>query len=528
MSSTLQAQATKSEVEAIIARTALKYDLLPYTSNPFPQTQPARLGALTRLFGISSKGLENARVLELGCAAGGNIIPHAVRYPSAEFVGVDLSRTQVAAGRSRITRLGLKNCVIHCKSFTELSDEDGKFDYIICHGVYSWVPAQVRDSILAICRGHLADEGVAMISYNVLPGWRMMQALRDAFLLYVPDHNDSRQRVAQARALLSILKEYSPETGAYKQILSGWADRLATLPDDYIAHEFLEEINEPCTFKQFVDDAARHNLTFLAEADLPSMVLDNQPAQTASKIREISGNQLVGSEQMLDILNGRTFRQSLLVKAEVGEKIDRNLTPKSVETLHFITAGDLTIKRMEKGGEATDAAGRRLVTEHKLVIDAVEKLAARHPASATVADLVDDSATPAQQDVVREALLRMGLSGLCTFTSEPVDAATKEARKPIAIELARTDAQMGEAATTNLRHERVGFDALAQFVLPLLDGTRDLAVIAELVAEAARLGRLNFDKDGVRITDAGQQSAIAGEQVRNLVANLGRAALLQG
>jgi methyltransferase-like protein len=289
----------------------------------------------------------------------------------------------------------------------------------------------------------------------------------------------------------------------------------------------LEEINEPCTFKQFVDDAARHNLTFLAEADLPSMVLDNQPAQTAKKIREISGNQLVGSEQMLDILNGRTFRQSLLVKAEVGVKIDRNLTAKSVDTLHFITAGDIKVKRTEKGGEATDAAGRRLVTEHKLVIDAVEKLAARHPASASVADLVDDASTAAQKEMVREALLRMGLSGLCTFISEPVAAATREARKPVAIELARTDAQMGEAATTNLRHERVSFDALGQFVLPLLDGTRDLAAVAELVVEAARIGRLNFDKDGVRVADPGQLAAIAGDQVRTLVGNLGKTALLQ-
>jgi methyltransferase-like protein len=333
--------------------------------------------------------------------------------------------------------------------------------------------------------------------------------------------------VAQARALLSILKDYSPETGAYKQILSGWADRLANLPDDYIAHEFLEEINDPCTFKQFIDDAARRNLAFLAESDLPSMVLDNQPQQTASKIREITGNQLIGSEQMLDILNGRTFRQSLLVKAEAGARINRNLTAKSVETLHVITAGDLTVKRADKGGAASDSAGRSLATEHKAVIDAVEKLAARHPASAAVSDLVDDNATPAEREMVCEAILRMGLSGLCTLMSEPVPAATKEARKPVAIRLARTDAQTGEAATTNLRHERLAFDALAQFVLPLLDGTRDAAAIAELVVEAAKTGRLNFERDGARITDPGQQSAIAGEQVRNLIANLRLAALLE-
>ena len=474
MSTILSGAAREGELEAIIARTALKYDLLPYTSNPFPQTQPARLGAVARLFGLNPKPLAKSRVLELGSAAGGNIIPLAAQYPDAEFVGVDLSRTQVAAGRARITRLGLTNTVIHCKSFTELTDDDGKFDYIICHGVYSWVPAQVRDAILAICRRHLADEGVAMISYNVLPGWRMMQALRDAFLLYVPDHNDSHQRVAQARSLLTILKEYSPDTGAYKQILSGWADRLANLPDDYIAHEFLEEINDPCTFKQFVDNAARHDLAFLGEADLPSMVLDNQPVETANKIREITGNQIIGSEQMLDILNGRTFRQTLLVRTELGAKINRNITNESVGQLHVITAGDITVTRTEKGGEAVDGFGRKLSSEHNAVIDAIEKLADRKAASASFDDLLDETVSEADKALVQETMLRLGLSGMCTFLSEPVRAAIAPSKTPVATLLARMDAQTGETATTSLRHERIGFDALGQFVLPLLDGTRDL------------------------------------------------------
>jgi methyltransferase-like protein/cyclopropane fatty-acyl-phospholipid synthase-like methyltransferase len=527
MSTILSGAATEAELEAIIARTALKYDLLPYTSNPFPQTQPARLGAVARLFGLNPKPLAKARVLELGSAAGGNIIPLAAQYPDAEFVGVDLSRTQVAAGRARITHLGLTNTVIHCKSFTELTDEDGKFDYIICHGVYSWVPAQVRDAILAICRRHLADEGVAMISYNVLPGWRMMQALRDAFLLYVPDQNDSHQRVAQARALLQILKEYSPDTGAYKQILSVWADRLTNLPDDYIAHEFLEEINEPCTFKQFVDNAARHNLAFLGEADLPSMVLDNQPVETANKIREITGNQIIGSEQMLDILNGRTFRQTLLVKSELGEKINRNVTTSSVAQLHIITGGDITVTRTEKGGEAVDGAGRKLSTEHSAVIDAMEKLVARQSASASVAELADASVSPAEKAIVEETILRLGLSGMCTFLSESVPACIAPSKTPTATLLARMDAQHGESATTSLRHERVAFDALGQFVLPLLDGSRDLASIAELVVAAAKMGRLNFEMNGERVTDPVQQRAIADQQVEAIVQNLARTALLQ-
>ncbi|MEY4159483.1 MAG: hypothetical protein RLZZ136_104, partial [Pseudomonadota bacterium] len=144
------------ELEAIIARTALKYDLLPYESKPFPQSQPARLGGLAKLFGLEAAPLENARVLELGCASGGNLIPHAVRYPGATFVGVDLARSHVAAGRARIERLGLSNAEILCQSFTEIGEDLGAFDYIICHGVHSWVPPQVQDHILKVIGARLS------------------------------------------------------------------------------------------------------------------------------------------------------------------------------------------------------------------------------------------------------------------------------------------------------------------------------------------------------------------------------------
>src|SRR4051812_1758486 len=240
----MSATVTADEVEAIIARTALKYDLLPYQSKAFPQSQPSRLAAIAQVFGLEAAPLETARVLELGCASGGNIIPHAVLHPNATFVGVDLARTQVAAGRARIARLGLTNVEIRCQSFTEIGAELGSFDYIICHGVYSWVPSAVQEAIFRIIRARLSPVGVACISYNVLPGWRMLQPLRDAFMLQVPDDVDSRGRVAKARELLGFLAESSPDKGPYGDMLRSWAARLATLPDDYIAHEFLEEMNQ--------------------------------------------------------------------------------------------------------------------------------------------------------------------------------------------------------------------------------------------------------------------------------------------
>ncbi len=308
---------TGPEVDTIIARTARSYDALPYASDPFPATHPSHLGAIARLFALDAAPLAQARVLELGCASGGNIIPLAARHPGAAFVGVDLSPAQVAAARARIAHLGLSNIEIRCESFSAPGSRGPCFDYIICHGVYSWVPAPLRETILRICRESLAPCGIALISYNVLPGWRMLQALRDCFLLHTLADADPRQRVAQARRLLQFLPQACPQAGAYRDFLVDQADRLLKSSDEYLAHEFLEEVNEPCSFREFVDAARRHALAFLAESELPSMIVANYPPNMAEMVQSVGGNQLLATEQLIDMVSGRTFRHTLLKRIPV-------------------------------------------------------------------------------------------------------------------------------------------------------------------------------------------------------------------
>src|SRR5580700_4339267 len=141
--------ASDPDVSSIVARTAKSYDALPYASDPFPFTHPAHLGAIARLFALEAAPPAQARILELGCASGGNVIPIAARHPDATVVGVDLSAAQVAAGHARIGDLGLTNIELRCQSFTDFANGSAApFDYIICHGVYSWVPAPLREQIL--------------------------------------------------------------------------------------------------------------------------------------------------------------------------------------------------------------------------------------------------------------------------------------------------------------------------------------------------------------------------------------------
>jgi len=145
------------------------YDRLPYPSMPFAHTQPAHLAAVAALFGLSAADAGTARVLELGCAAGGNIIPLAARFPQASFVGIDLSPKQIESGRRRVAALGLSNIGLEQADLASLDMAGRHFDFVICNGVFSWVPVATQAAILRICERVLAPDGVATISYNVFP-----------------------------------------------------------------------------------------------------------------------------------------------------------------------------------------------------------------------------------------------------------------------------------------------------------------------------------------------------------------------
>jgi cyclopropane fatty-acyl-phospholipid synthase-like methyltransferase/methyltransferase-like protein len=518
------------DVSSIVARTSRSYDALPYQSDPFPRTHPSALAAIAHLFALETAPPGEARILELGCASGGNIIPLAARHPAAAVVGIDLSAAQVAAGRARIAHLGLANIDIRCQDFSEfLGATDAPFDYIICHGVYSWVPAPLREQILRICRKCLSPRGVALVSYNVLPGWRPLQALRDCFLLHVSPDADPRRRVAEVRALLGALAQACPEPGPYKELLARDAERLQKSSDDYIAHEFLDDINEPCSFRDFAAAARRHGLGFLAEAALPSMIPTNYPPQTAEAVRKIGGASLLGAEQAIDMATGRTFRRSLLVAAEREPQIDRRLTNARIEGLHFIGSATLTLMQDGVGATLSEPNGRRLHTDSAPLTAALAQFVEGFPGSTTVDDLVA-AMPPGLRNaeghaLAREGLLNMAVNGLAIPRADPVPAVARAGALPVACPMVRAVAARGDATTVNLRHERVELDVLPRFVLPLLDGSRDAGAIAAAMADAVREGRLDLNRDKVE-SDERDAVAIAIDNLKSLLPALARATLL--
>jgi SAM-dependent methyltransferase len=247
------------------------YDQVLYPGQPFPQTHPDRMATTAILFGMAPAPVPTCRVLELGCGEGANLIPMAVALPEAEFVGIDLSARAIALGQNLIEALKLERVSLNQMDILDVAPAFGVFDYIIAHGVYSWVPEPVRERLMAICAANLAPQGVAYVSYNVYPGCHLRQMLREMMLFHVRAIDEPNRRIEQSLAFLDLLAQAQTVDDTYRVFLRKELDIAVRRGAQSLYHDDLAEFNHPVFFHQFAEHAGRHGLQYLGEADAVEM-----------------------------------------------------------------------------------------------------------------------------------------------------------------------------------------------------------------------------------------------------------------
>ena len=289
------------------------YDAIPYTSYPFPQSHPARLATIARLFSLPAPSLETARVLEIGCAAGGNLIPLAYSYPQAEFVGVDYSRVQIDDGQELVDTLRLKNIDLRHADLMQVDASWGEFDFVLCHGVYSWVAPPMQEKILSIAAELLTPDGIAYVSYNAYPGWHMRGIVRQMMRFHALRFRNPYQQIGEARRVLELVSKHAvgAKESAYSRLIKQEAELLAKCDDHYIFHEHLETYCEPLYFHEFIGRAREHGLDYLGESCLGSMAPTNFGADAHQALKSLARD-AIELEQFMDFFSNRTFRETLL------------------------------------------------------------------------------------------------------------------------------------------------------------------------------------------------------------------------
>jgi SAM-dependent methyltransferase len=312
-----------------------EYDALRYPNVPVFKSHPDNLATLGRLFGLQPAPVPACRVLELGCGSAENLLPMAASLPDSELVGVDVSAAHLAEGRRRAEALSLANLKLLHRDLIDLDDSLGHFDYIICHGVFSWVAPPVQTKILSLCGELLTPAGIAYVSYNACPGWHLLAMLRGMLLRDAGDTAVDRsplERVRAARETLAFLEHSAGMShNPVAEALAPELRRLRSRSDGYLFHEYLTEHNQGFWFADFVAKAEEHGLRYLANAVPETMTPANYGQGIAQAVARVADP--VPAQQKLDFALGRAFNSTLLCRAE--QPVRRDLAPDVLDDLLF-------------------------------------------------------------------------------------------------------------------------------------------------------------------------------------------------
>ncbi len=499
---TLQANALDMSAPAPLA-----YDVVRYPGSPFPQTHPGRLATVASLHGMTPAPPARCRMLELGCAEGANLIPMAYQFPESEFIGVDLSSRAIENGLKTVAELGLRNIELRLLDIAEITPAFGQFDYIISHGVYSWVPDLVRAKMLSIFRANLTPQGVAYVSYNCRPGSYLRDLTRAMMLFHVRDTADPERRVEQARALLQVLAETSNENEAYGLVLRSQHDRVRKTANAVLYHDDLDAGAEAYFLYQVLEAAARNGLQYLADVSNPIptgalVELQGEPEPVRKLLGQIPETDWVIREQYLDFVKGRMFRETLLCHHET--KLERPVNVGRIRQFYVsaeLAPASADFDPSQLGvAEFKTKAGQTVRTDHRVAKAAFLHLGTIWPQAIGTVDLAtaalarlgpttDGGQTSFDEHVetITGILAKCHCIGAVELDAFPANLMATISDRPQASLLVRKQLENG-SLLTNLRHGLVSLDdPVTRHLVRLLDGTRTVdQLVSDLAVAAAR------------------------------------------
>jgi len=462
-----------------------KYDAVAYEGKSNALSHPNHMAVVATLFGLAPPSVATCRVLEFGCSVGANLLPMAASLPEGQFVGCDLSPRAIEAARQAAAELGLANVTFVAADLSELPEALGEFDYMIAHGVYSWVPARVRDAMLALAGRRLTPNGIMFVSYNVYPGCHVRQAVWEVLRLHIDRVDGAQARLDRARELAAALAEPGTTQNKTDALLRAEFKRVAEVEDSALYHDDLAEPNDPVYFREFAAHAGRHGLKFVSEAQLWMTI----PVGVAPPMqRLLAGLDRLEREQYLDFARLRRFRQSLLCRAESTTGFQ--LAPERLAPMRF-AASTALLRAAARGKPLIDPGQPDAPTgaEAQALQALFEWLVTIAPQTVSLAEIEERLLWPptsigaASPRPLEAVIADACLNGSLMLQLHPPALVSLAGEGPVASAVSRWQARRG-VRVTNLWHETIHVrDQNALRLLTLLDGSRTRTEIAAAMAD---------------------------------------------
>ena len=479
------------------------YDAVPYTDRTFPLTHPSHLGAIGRFLGVPAADLERCRVLSIGCASGWNITAMAARLPEAVFVGIDYSSVQINAGLKRLTDLReagfpVDNVSLVCGDIGDGLQSSGPFDYVIAHGMYSWLDAETRHSMMTLIRDSLAPNGLAFVSFNTMPGWGVYGTLRRTLsdmLGTVTDKASLKIQQANALKLLHFLATTEgtnakdvPLRNALRYVAHVVHGQVGASPE-FLAHEYLETHASASWFDDFAADADTHDLAHLIDAHTGSWMLGDFTAGVETAVHNLTGLGAASYEQLTDTLRMAVFRRAILIKA--GTTWTNPPKWRGLETLWI----SHDYERLDAGSyRARGDASRTLTLKADSALDRALAALVAVPQGLPFRALA--KAAKSNREELGPQLLGAVVRGAVTIRLCPAPFTYPPTETPTAHPFVLACQKIG-LTPASARHEDTPLHDFVGTLLQLCDGTRD---VDALVSSLNEIGESPADFDVAKET----------------------------
>jgi methyltransferase-like protein/2-polyprenyl-3-methyl-5-hydroxy-6-metoxy-1,4-benzoquinol methylase len=499
------------------------YEEVLYPAGIYRQTHPDRLATIGTLRGMRPASIDSCRVLEMACGAGHNLIAIASNLPGSEFIGVDLAKNAISSGQALIAGLALENVLLHHLDVCQLNRERfGRFDYIIAHGLYSWVPHSVQKHIIAACREMLNPQGIAYVSYNAQPGNHLRDLSRGIMRYHVAHFEDPKEKIRQARGILKFIGESRVNANPYVTAVKTESERVMKYTDEVFYHDDLSDINQAFYFQEFITAAEQESLQFLGEASPNELGPRNFVPEVIAKLRELEGSGELVREQYKDFFLGRAFRETLLCHGAVrlapdflSEKVSELFC--SCDAIQSDEQGEdesLLFRRHE---------GSEVRIKHPQIAAALKYLCAQWPCAVPFEQVLNIAGPePTVGDrvylSVAQAMTSLYKAGFVEFHVKQPRVVSSVSQRPTSSRLARFQLQHGEMTSDQL-HKPVKFaDPVVRQLILLLDGSRDQERIARELTD--------FVKSRASETDPDEFATSARSKVDKALETLVRGAML--